>query len=60
MYEETGLTKRVALCGSPEQCAESLMELIDAGADYVVLNPLYGHMAQLDALARVTELVRSK
>jgi probable F420-dependent oxidoreductase len=58
MYDAPGLTERVAVCGPPETCAEQLRELVDAGAGELLLNPMYDHLEQLEALAAVTALVR--
>jgi alkanesulfonate monooxygenase SsuD/methylene tetrahydromethanopterin reductase-like flavin-dependent oxidoreductase (luciferase family) len=51
MYGAPGMTERVAVCGTPERCREELERLIAAGARELVLNPLYGHAEQLEALA---------
>jgi alkanesulfonate monooxygenase SsuD/methylene tetrahydromethanopterin reductase-like flavin-dependent oxidoreductase (luciferase family) len=51
MYGAPGMTDRVAVCGPPEHCRAELERLIDAGAQELVLNPLYGHAEQLEALA---------
>jgi alkanesulfonate monooxygenase SsuD/methylene tetrahydromethanopterin reductase-like flavin-dependent oxidoreductase (luciferase family) len=53
MYGWPGITDRVAVCGPAEQCAEELQRLIAAGAQELVLNPLYDHVRQLEALAEV-------
>jgi probable F420-dependent oxidoreductase len=57
MYEVPGLADRVGVAGPPEQCAEAVGEIVEAGATQVVLNPLYDHLEQLEAVARVAELV---
>jgi probable F420-dependent oxidoreductase len=56
MYRWPGLGERVGVCGPPEHCAEQVRRLIDAGADEVILTPMYGHIAQLDGLERVARL----
>lgn len=58
MYHVPGLTKRVAVCGPPEACAEQLRTVIGAGARELLLHPMYDHLDQLDALATVAALVR--
>jgi probable F420-dependent oxidoreductase len=58
MYATPGMTEHVAVCGPPEHCAERLRELVSAGADELLLHPLYDHDRQLEALAGVAELVR--
>jgi probable F420-dependent oxidoreductase len=59
MYRWPGLAERCALCGPPERCAEELRRLVAAGAQELVLTPMYGHLAQLEALAEVARLVRA-
>ena len=58
MYDVPGLTKRVAVCGPPEACAEQLRTVIGAGARELLLHPMYDYLDQLDALATVAALVR--
>jgi probable F420-dependent oxidoreductase len=58
MYSAPGLTERVAVCGPPEACAAQLRDLTAAGAGELLLNPMYDHLEQLDALAAVARLVR--
>jgi len=58
MYDAPGLTDRVAVCGPPEACAEQLRSLVAAGAGELLLHPMYDYLDQLEALARVTALVR--
>jgi len=59
MYAARGLTERVAVCGPPEACADQLRALAAAGARELLLNPMYDHLEQLEALATVAELVRA-
>jgi probable F420-dependent oxidoreductase len=56
-YSAPGITDRVAICGSPEHCAEQLRPLVDAGAEELLLNPLYDYPGQLQALAEVRTLL---
>jgi probable F420-dependent oxidoreductase len=58
MYDRPGLTERCAVCGPPEHCAQVLRDLAAAGAQELVLAPMYGHLAQLEALDEVVHLVR--
>jgi probable F420-dependent oxidoreductase len=58
MYGATGLGERVAIGGPPERVAEALRDLVAAGAQELALTPMYGHLAQLEALAEVVRLVR--
>jgi probable F420-dependent oxidoreductase len=53
MYDAPGLTDRVAVCGPPDACAERLGELVNAGAQELLLHPMYDHLDQLEALASV-------
>jgi probable F420-dependent oxidoreductase len=59
MYGSAGLGEAVGLAGPPERCAEDLRGLVDAGATELVLTPMYGHLAQLEALAEVVRLARA-
>jgi probable F420-dependent oxidoreductase len=59
MYSAPGLTARVAVCGPPEACAEQLSDLVAAGARELVLNSMYDHLEQLEALVTVAGLVRA-
>ena len=56
MYDSPGMTERVAVCGTAERCAEELRRLLDAGADEVLLHPLYDPLGQLEAMAEVARL----
>ena len=59
MYGSAGLGERVGVAGPPERCAEVLRGIVDAGATELVLTPMYGHLAQLEALAEVVRLARA-
>jgi probable F420-dependent oxidoreductase len=58
MYGASGLGERVSVAGPPEQVAEVLRGMVDAGARELVLTPMYGHLRQLEALAEVARLAR--
>jgi probable F420-dependent oxidoreductase len=58
MYGVGGLGERVAVGGPPERVATVLRELVAAGAQELALTPMYGHLAQLEALAEVVRLAR--
>jgi probable F420-dependent oxidoreductase len=58
MYGASGLGERVSVAGPPAQVAEALRGMVDAGAHELVLTPMYGHLAQLEALAEVARLTR--
>jgi alkanesulfonate monooxygenase SsuD/methylene tetrahydromethanopterin reductase-like flavin-dependent oxidoreductase (luciferase family) len=59
IYGWPGLTDRVAVCGPPGRCAEELQRLVAAGAQELVLNPLYDYERQLEACAEVRTLARA-
>jgi probable F420-dependent oxidoreductase len=56
MYGWPGLGERVAVTGSPDQIAEQLTRLREAGAQELLLNPLHDHFEQLEALTGVARL----
>jgi alkanesulfonate monooxygenase SsuD/methylene tetrahydromethanopterin reductase-like flavin-dependent oxidoreductase (luciferase family) len=56
MYGASGLAERVAVWGPPEQCAAELQRLVAAGAQVLLLNPLYDYAEQLEACAAVARL----
>jgi probable F420-dependent oxidoreductase len=58
MYGRAGLADRCAVCGPPEQIADTVREIVAAGAQEVMLTPMYGHLAQLERLPEVVRLVR--
>jgi probable F420-dependent oxidoreductase len=58
MYAWPGLGDRVGVTGTPDECARQLARLADAGAEELVLAPMYGYLAQLERLAEVARLVR--
>jgi probable F420-dependent oxidoreductase len=58
MYGWPGLADRCAVCGPAERVAETVREIADAGAQEILLNPMYGHLAQLEALPEVVRLAR--
>jgi alkanesulfonate monooxygenase SsuD/methylene tetrahydromethanopterin reductase-like flavin-dependent oxidoreductase (luciferase family) len=41
----------VAVAGTPAECVEGLQEVADAGADFILLNPMAREREQMDALA---------
>jgi probable F420-dependent oxidoreductase len=58
MYAWPGLGDRVGVAGTPEQCAGELRRVAAAGAEELVLAPMYAHLAQLERLAEVARLLR--
>lgn len=59
VYRSPGMAERIAVYGSPGQCADRLNQLAEMGAHEIVLNPLYDEFAQMEKLARIVELVRA-
>jgi probable F420-dependent oxidoreductase len=57
MYGAPGMTARCGLCGTPEQCADELRALVDAGASQLMLNPLYDEERHLEAFAEIARLL---
>jgi probable F420-dependent oxidoreductase len=58
-YRNPDNGSRCAVYGPAERCAEELMRLRDAGARLLMLNTMFDHLEQLDALAvEVLPLVR--
>jgi hypothetical protein len=41
----------VAVSGPPAACVQGLREVIDAGADMILLNPLFDDLKQMERLA---------
>jgi probable F420-dependent oxidoreductase len=56
VYDATGMADRVAVFGTVEDCAAGLRELTDAGADELILYPMYDRLTQLHAFADVVAL----
>lgn len=50
VYGPRAGASHAAIVGNPETCAMGLRELRDAGADLIILNPVYGERSQLDLL----------
>lgn len=59
LYGSAGLAERVAVSGTAAECAAALAGLADAGADELILTPLYDHARQLEGLAETADLVRA-
>jgi probable F420-dependent oxidoreductase len=58
MYGWPGLADRCAVCGPAERVAETVRQIAESGAEEILLNPMYGHLAQLEALPEVVRLAR--
>ncbi len=50
-YGTPHLLDRVAVCGDASECEERLAEVIERGAQLVILNPVLDELVQLDRLA---------
>ncbi|TYB45513.1 LLM class flavin-dependent oxidoreductase [Actinomadura chibensis] len=53
VYDAATMTDRVAVFGPPDRCAEQLATLFDAGADELILYPLYDPAEQLEAFGEL-------
>ncbi|MFI0366900.1 LLM class flavin-dependent oxidoreductase [Actinomadura sp. 1N219] len=60
VYDAAGMADRVAVFGTPERCAERLGELFDAGADELVLYPMYDRMDQLEAFGELVSALPAR
>lgn len=60
VYDPTDLARKVAVYGSPEECADQLQSLIDQGVSEIVLHPMYDYFNQLDGFARLAEVVNAR
>ena len=52
MYKNPDMANRVAVWGSASRCAEQLAEIADAGAQMILLNPVFDHMEHLEVLSQ--------
>ena len=51
-YKDADMAARVSVWGSTSRCTEKLAEFFDAGAQMIMLNPVFDHMEHLEALAQ--------
>ena len=51
-YGQAEMANRVAVWGNEEQCAQRLSEIVGAGAQLLILNPVFDMTDQLEILAR--------
>lgn len=58
LYGDAELAGKVSVYGRPEACAEAFGELVEAGAQHLILNPVYDHLEQTEALAEITAPLR--
>ena len=50
-HDRTDMGSDMAVWGSVEQCVEGLMEVVEAGAGMLMLDPLFDHEEQIERLA---------
>lgn len=51
-YRSADMGSRCGIWGSAAECTEKLRELVDAGAQHLLLNPMFDDMEHLELLAR--------
>ncbi len=51
-YKNAELGPRVCVSGSREECTEKIQELVKAGAQHIVFNPLFDEMEHLEVCAK--------
>ena len=51
-YGRSGMASEVSVWGSVEKCIGGLAEVIEAGAEMLMLNPVFDHMEHLETLHR--------
>lgn len=51
-YKNSELASRVAVWGSRSECVDKLREIMHAGANHLVLNPVFEEMEHLELLAK--------
>jgi hypothetical protein len=51
-YKNADLAPRVSVWGSNAECIDKLGELVQAGAQHLVLNPVFDEMEHLELLAK--------
>jgi probable F420-dependent oxidoreductase len=51
-YGSADMASRVAVWGGVSECLDRLAELVDAGAEHLLLNPAFDHMEHLDLFAK--------
>ena len=52
IYKDADMAARVAVWGSASKCTDKLAEIAEAGAQMLMLNPVYDHMEHLETLAQ--------
>ena len=51
-YSNADMASRVSVWGSASRCVEGLAEVVEGGAQMLMLNPVFDHLDHLDALQR--------
>jgi alkanesulfonate monooxygenase SsuD/methylene tetrahydromethanopterin reductase-like flavin-dependent oxidoreductase (luciferase family) len=51
-YKNADLGPKVAIWGSAAKCTEKIQEIVKAGAQHIVFNPMFGEMEHLDVCAK--------
>ncbi|OGQ73610.1 MAG: hypothetical protein A3G40_07045 [Deltaproteobacteria bacterium RIFCSPLOWO2_12_FULL_57_22] len=51
-YKNSEVASRVAVWGSRSECVDKLREIVHAGANHMLLNPVFQEMEHLDLLAK--------
>ena len=51
-YKNADLGPRVSIWGSTAECTEKIQEIVGAGAQFIVFNPMFDEMDHLDACAK--------
>jgi probable F420-dependent oxidoreductase len=51
-YKNADLGPRVSIWGSREECTEKIQELVRAGAQHIVFNPMFDEMEHLEVCAK--------
>jgi hypothetical protein len=50
-YKNADMASRVSIWGDPAECVDKLGELIRAGTQHLLLNPVFDEMEQMELLA---------
>jgi probable F420-dependent oxidoreductase len=51
-YGRADMASRVAVCGGANECLDRLAELVESGAEHLLLNSAFDHMEHLDLFAK--------
>jgi alkanesulfonate monooxygenase SsuD/methylene tetrahydromethanopterin reductase-like flavin-dependent oxidoreductase (luciferase family) len=51
-YKNADLGPKVSICGSSAECAEKIQEIVHAGAQHIVFNPMFDEMEHLEICAK--------